>query len=145
MNLKSLFSLSGTLALLLVTSPLVPSFTGVALGQASPGGMHKHHGGDKLAEALHLTPDQKTQISAIRQKAYQDSKAVFTPDQIAARKNHTKPIPLTPDQKQQLKAIHEQANSAIRALLTPEQQATFDKLQQQHEQRRQQHHKNPQQ
>jgi|GEM_PF-2593103 len=133
MKTKSWLCLSGALALLLVTSPLIPSFTGVVLAQ-SGSGQHQ----DNWGNALGLTPTQKSQIKSIRQSARQQSDAILTSDQKnalkTARASHTKPqLNLTPDQKTQLQAIRKSTYTKINALLTPTQRQKLATLRQNHQ------------
>ena len=88
-------------------------------GQGGPrhGGMRGNQV-DFLTKQLNLTPDQVTQVKAIDEDAWKQSKALHENTSIAEQ-----------DKRTQMFAIHKASQDKIRALLTPDQQTKFDALQ----------------
>lgn len=71
----------------------------------------------QLDEKLHLTADQKTQITTIWDKAEQQARA----DRDAARDE-------AKDHREQRRDMMKATRDQVRAVLTPEQQKVFDEL-----------------
>jgi Spy/CpxP family protein refolding chaperone len=128
MKTKVLFLLSGTFALLLATSPIIPVFNQTVLAETT----QSVHGEGKFAK-LNLTDEQKAQMKKIHESTRQQMDKVFTPEQKvqweAARKDHQKPnLNLSQEQKEQIKAIRKDAKAQIEAILTPAQQKEFEAM-----------------
>ena len=77
--------------------------------------------GQKFAEALNLTPEQKADLKGIRDNARQQAQAI---------KNDSS---LTPDQKKaKLKDLRKSSHQQMMAKLTPEQQQKFKEMRKEH-------------
>ena len=73
--------------------------------------------GEKFAEALNLTPEQKTDLKNIRENEKQQAQAI---------KNDSS---LTPDQKKaKFKELRKSSHEQMMAKLTPEQQQKFKEM-----------------
>jgi Spy/CpxP family protein refolding chaperone len=81
-----------------------------------------------LTTKLNLTPDQVTQVKAIDEDTWKQSKALREDTSIAG-----------PDKRAKMMDLHKAATDKIRALLTPDQQTKFDALQAQMRERRANH------
>ncbi len=124
--------------------------TGVVATMATPAQaqatrpMQRANRGDRLAQELSLTPEQRERIRQIRESAKQQMQAILTPEQRAqletARQQGQRPqrLNLTEQQRQQMQQIRESTRQQVEAVLTPEQRARAEQLRQQRQQRRQQ-------
>jgi protein CpxP len=92
-----------------------------------PGGMRENQV-EFLTTKLNLTPDQVTQVKAIDEDTWKQSKALREDTSIAG-----------PDKRAKMMDLHKAATDKIRALLTPDQQTKFDALQAQMRERRANH------
>jgi protein CpxP len=84
---------------------------------AGPGGMRGNQV-EFLTKQLNLTPDQVTQVKAIDEDTWKQSKALREDTSVAGS-----------DKRAKMMDIHKAAQDKIRALLTPDQQTKFDALQ----------------
>lgn len=77
----------------------------------------KNQRGEKFAEALNLTPEQKADLKSIRENEKQQAQAI---------KNDSS---LTPDQKKaKFKELRKSSHEQMMAKLTPEQQQKFKEM-----------------
>ena len=114
--------LSGTMALpmaaLAQTSTTSGGDTGNAIASQTP---NNNERGQKFAEALNLTPEQKADLKSIRDNARQQAQAI--------RNDST----LTADQKKaKLKDLRKSSHQQMMSKLTPEQQQKFKEMRKEH-------------
>jgi Spy/CpxP family protein refolding chaperone len=77
--------------------------------------------GEKFAEKLNLTPEQKADLKSIRENSKQQAQAI---------KNDSS---LTPDQKKaKFKELRKSSHEQMMAKLTPDQQAKFKEMRKEH-------------
>lgn len=77
--------------------------------------------GEKFAEKLNLTPEQKADLKSIRENEKQQAQAI---------KNDSS---LTPDQKKaKFKELRKSSHEQMMAKLTPDQQAKFKEMRKEH-------------
>src|SRR5437764_10994922 len=77
--------------------------------------------GEKFAEKLNLTPEQKADLKSIRENAKQQAQAIKSDSS------------LTPDQKKaKFKELRKSSHEQMMAKLTPDQQAKFKEMQKEH-------------
>jgi protein CpxP len=128
MKTKVLSLLSGTFALVLAVSPVIPVFTQTTLAESAQSVL-----GEGILAKLNLTDEQKAQFTKIYESTRQQMDKVFTPEQKAqweaARKENRKPdLKLSDEQKEQIKAIRQNTKTQIEAILTPAQQKEFEAM-----------------
>lgn len=138
MKIKASFLLPGVVALMLAASPVISSFTNMAV--AAPG----HAGGRGMGfKELNLTDAQKAQMKQIHDSTRQQIDAILTSDQkeqmrLAKQQRQRPNLNLSADQKAKIKQIRQNAKSQMDALLTAEQKQKLQELRQQARQRHQQ-------
>jgi Spy/CpxP family protein refolding chaperone len=113
------FILSGAMALPLaaLAQTTNPGTTSGDTGNAATAPAPKQERGQRFAEALNLTPDQKEAIKSIRENEKQQAQAI---------KNDTS---LTPEQKKaKFKELRKSSHEQMMAKLTPEQQQKFKEM-----------------
>jgi protein CpxP len=113
------FILSGAMALPLaaLAQTTNPGTTSGDTGNAATAQAPKQERGQRFAEALNLTPDQKEAIKSIRENEKQQAQAI---------KNDTS---LTPEQKKaKFKELRKSSHEQMMAKLTPEQQQKFKEM-----------------
>jgi len=77
--------------------------------------------GEKFAEKLNLTPEQKADLKSIRENAKQQAQAIKSDSS------------LTPDQKKaKFKELRKSSHEQMMAKLTPDQQAKFKEMRKEH-------------
>ena len=77
--------------------------------------------GEKFAEKLNLTPEQKADLKSIRENAKQQAQAIKSDSS------------LTPDQrKAKFKELRKSSHEQMMAKLTPDQQAKFKEMRKEH-------------
>ena len=90
----------------------------------------------QVSEELNLTPEQQTELDAIRESARTQADSLLTADQLAALDGKTgrdraqamRDLDLSEDQRTQLQAIREDSRTAAAQVLTAEQQAQLEEL-----------------
>lgn len=95
-----------------------------------PAGRQEHQL-EFLTKKLNLTPDQVTQVKAIDDDTRQQMMAVHDDSSIAK-----------PDKRAKMMDIHKASQDKIRGVLTDDQKTKYDALQNQMQQRRENHEKN---
>ncbi|WP_156820217.1 Spy/CpxP family protein refolding chaperone [Synechococcus sp. PCC 7336] len=115
---------SGLVAVAIATS-LAPAFAG-----------RQRRG--ELFEQLNLTPEQQTEVEALRAEHQEQRQDILTPEQQAiaeaaltegrSPREFVSELDLSDEQRQQLQELRQASREDFRAILTPEQQAQFDEL-----------------
>lgn len=90
----------------------------------------------EMAERLNLTPEQQTELEAIKNDARSQVEAVLTDDQLAAleevtgrdRRRAMRNLDLSEEQRTQLQSIREASRAAADEVLTDEQQAQLQEM-----------------
>ncbi|MEA5462401.1 Spy/CpxP family protein refolding chaperone [Leptothoe sp. PORK10 BA2] len=98
-----------------------------------------------MGEALNLTPEQQSELEAIKQNAQSQVEAVLTADQLASlegttgRERHRaiRNLNLSEEQRTQMQAIRESSRAAADQVLTDEQRAQREEMGENRGQRRQ--------
>lgn len=99
---------------ILTTALAIVLFVGAS--QAQDGGRRHGKDGEKFAQALQLTEDQKAKLKTIREAEKKEMDALRANEGITVA-----------DQKAQRKAIHDKYRSQFDAVLTPAQKAEMEK------------------
>jgi protein CpxP len=96
--------------------------------QSQDGPRHGYggHQVEFLTRKLNLTPDQVTQVKAINQDTWTQSKAIREDSSLAG-----------PDKRAKMMDLHKASQDKIRALLSDDQKTKFDALQAEMKERRQ--------
>ncbi len=91
---------------------------------------------EEFAERLNLTPEQQTELDAIKENARTQAEAILTDEQLAAlegkigreRMQAMRSLDLSEEQRTQLQAIREESRAAADEVLTDEQQAQLQEM-----------------
>ncbi|NEQ53651.1 MAG: hypothetical protein F6K11_26545 [Leptolyngbya sp. SIO3F4] len=114
-------------ALMLTALVVTPAILKVGSANALP---------PEVAEELNLTPEQQTELDAIKEDAQTQVEAVLTDDQLAAlegktgreRRQAMRSLDLSEDQRTQLREIRETSRAAADDVFTDEQQAQLQAM-----------------
>ena len=90
----------------------------------------------QVSEELNLTPEQQTELDAIRESARTQADSLLTADQLAALDGKTgrdrtqamRDLDLSADQRTQLRSIREDSRAAVDQVFTDEQQAQLQAM-----------------
>ncbi|MEM7796141.1 MAG: hypothetical protein AAF579_17010 [Cyanobacteria bacterium P01_C01_bin.118] len=91
---------------------------------------------EEVAEELNITPEQQTELDAIKENARTQVEAVLTEEQLAALEGKTgrewmqalRSLDLSEDQRTQLQAIREDSRAAADDVLTDDQKAQLQEM-----------------
>ena len=98
----------------------------------------------QVAEELNITPEQQTELDAIRENAHSQVDAILTEEQLIAlegttgrdRKRAMGQLDLSEEQRTQLQDIRETSRAAVDEVLTEEQQAQLQAMKEERHERR---------
>ncbi len=140
---QKLSLLSGAIAVVLATAPMLPTFAQSAPTDSSGNNRLVI---ERLGDKLNLTEDQKAKIKQIRESTRAQIETVLTDEQKAklraAREEGQKmrkdmaSLNLTDDQKAKIRSIRQEAKKQMDAVLTDQQRQQLQQERQQHHQRR---------
>ena len=119
------FSLSLFTAIILIATPLLRAADEIRPDGPRPMGEHRERMGERLADELGLTDDQKARMKAIGDQERSEREALKADTTLSKEDRHAK-----------MKEIHEKYRSQRDAVLTPEQLAKAEKMRGKFEKRR---------
>ncbi|MEM6255496.1 MAG: Spy/CpxP family protein refolding chaperone [Cyanobacteria bacterium P01_D01_bin.156] len=98
----------------------------------------------EVAEELNITPEQQSELDAIKENARTQIDAILTEEQLASledatgrdRKRAMRQLDLNEEQRTQLQTVREDSRTAMNEVLTDEQQAQLQEFKEQRQARR---------